>query len=743
MSVDIYGILSDHDVSQLCNCAVRDPFAILGMHPHHGGISIRGVHYGAAEVKVYDEKGMFIGDMYHLEGTPVFTFLLKNRKEVFKYELEIYYGDGFIRRTADPYSFLPVLTDEDLYLFNEGNNHYIFEKMGAHHMTVNGVEGVLFAVWAPNAQRVAVVGEFNLWDGRQHPMRPIGSSGVWELFIPTLKNGTVYKYEIRKANSGHLVLKSDPYGTLQEPFPYHGSIVCSTKEYRWNDQEWIQSRQDKGQWYKEPMSIYEIHLGSWKKSGYDEEGDYYNYRDIAKFLVPYLKEMGYTHVELMPVQEHPFVPSWGYQVGGFYAVNHRFGTPQDFQFFVDFLHQNNIGVLLDWVPGHFPKDKHALSHFDGTHLYEHSDPREGEHKDWGTLIFNYGRHEVRNFLVANAVYWVSQYHIDGLRVDAVASMLYRDYSRKSDEWIPNHYGGNENLEAIGFLQQANWVVHNSFPGVLTIAEESTAFPGVTYPIEQGGLGFSYKWNMGWMHDTLDYFEQDPINRKYHQGDLTYCLWYAFSEKFMLVLSHDEVVHGKRSLLEKMPGDDWKKFANMRLLYGFMFGHPGKKLCFMGAEFGMRNEWYEKRQIDWHLLDESVNGTYHSSLQRMVKDLNKFYRENPAMWEDDESHEGFEWVDYNDRDSCVIAFIRKAKSQKKRFLFTFNFTPVIRYEYRLGVSYDTKFKEIFNSNAPQYGGEGLGNGGKTINVKKESSQGKQFTLQIELPPLAFNIFEFEV
>ncbi|MCL1946099.1 MAG: 1,4-alpha-glucan branching protein GlgB [Chitinivibrionia bacterium] len=743
MSADIHGILSDSDIGQLCNCDVRDPFSLLGMHPHQDGISIRCVHYGAATVKVYDEKGNFIDEMFHLEGTPVFTLLIKNKKKVFKYELEIAYGDGYTRKTADPYSFLPVLTNDDLYLFNEGNNHYIFEKMGAHQMSVNGVEGVLFAVWAPNAQRVAVVGEFNLWDGRQHPMRPIGSSGVWELFIPTLTNGTVYKYEIRKAGNGHLVLKSDPYGTLQEPFPYHGSVVCSTKEYKWSDDEWVKNRKEKGNWYKEPMTIYELHLGSWKKTGYNEEGDYHNYRDIAKLLVPYMKEMGYTHVELMPVQEHPFVPSWGYQVGGFYAVNHRFGTPQDFQFFVDYLHQNKIGVLLDWVPGHFPKDEYALAFFDGTHLYEHSDPREGEHKDWGTLIFNYGRHEVRNFLVANAVYWITQYHIDGLRVDAVASMLYRDYSRKSDEWIPNHYGGNENLEAIGFLQQANWVVHNYFPGVVTIAEESTAFPGVTYPIEQGGLGFSFKWNMGWMHDTLDYFQQDPINRKFHQGDLTYCLWYAFSEKFMLVLSHDEVVHGKRSLLEKMPGDDWKKFANMRLLYGFMYGHPGKKLCFMGAEFGMRNEWFEKRQIDWHLLDESVNGTYHSSLSRMVKDLNKFYTDNPAMWEEDESHEGFEWVDYNDRDNCVIAFIRKAKSQKKRFLFVFNFTPVIRNDYRLGIAYDAKFKEIFNSNANQYGGEGLGNGGKAISAKKEPSQGKEFTLQIDLPPLAFNIFEFEV
>lgn len=742
MTSDIYGILSNSEITALCNSSVRDPFSILGMHPKSNGISICSMHYGAVQVKVFDTKGNFVADMFHLEGTPIFTLLLKNKKKTFKYELEITYGDGFVRKTADPYSFLPVMSDFDLHLFNEGNNHYIFEKMGSHEMVIDGISGVYFAVWAPSAQRIAVVGDFNLWDGRQHPMRPIGSSGVWELFIPNLKDGTVYKYEIRKADTGHLVLKTDPYGIQQQPFPYHGSIVGSTTQYKWNDQEWIQNRQDKGDWYNEPMSIYELHLGSWKKSGPDEEGDFYNYRDIAKLLVPYIKEMGYTHIELMPVQEHPYVPSWGYQVGGFYAVNHRFGTPQDFQFFVDFLHINGIGVILDWVPGHFPKDSFALAHFDGTHLYEHSDPREGEHKDWNTLIFNYGRHEVRNFLVANAVYWISQYHIDGLRVDAVASMLYRDYSRKNGEWIPNSRGGNENLEAIGFLQQFNWVVRNSFPGVLTIAEESTAFPGVTYPVEQGGLGFSYKWNMGWMHDTLDYFEQDPINRKYRQGDLTYCLWYAWSEKFMLVLSHDEVVHGKKSLLEKMPGDDWKKFANMRLLYGFMYGHPGKKLCFMGAEFGMRNEWFEKREIDWWLLDESICGTYHTRLQKMVKDLNKLYKENPAMWEDDITPEGFEWVDYNDRDNCVIAFVRKSKSQKKKFLFVFNFTPVIRKDYNLGVSYNTKFKEVFNSNAEIYGGEGLGNGTKAISVKKEPSQGKEFTLQIDLPPLAFNIFEFE-
>ena len=742
MSADIYGVLSDDDILQLCNSAVGDPFSILGMHPRNGGIAIAAVHYGAAQVKVYDDKGKFLGDMFHLEGTPVFTLFFKDKTEVFKYELEIFYGDGFVRKTADPYSFMPVMTNDDLYLFNEGNNHYIYEKMGAHQMTINGVEGVCFSVWAPSAQRVAVVGEFNLWDGRQHPMRPIGSSGVWELFIPGVKNGAVYKYEIRKAGSGHLTLKSDPYGTLQQPFPYHGSVVCSTKEHRWNDDEWIKRRTEKGNHNNQPMTIYELHLGSWKKSGHNEEGDYHNYKDIAKLLVPYMKEMGYTHVELMPVQEHPFVPSWGYQVGGFYAVNHRFGSPQDFQWFVDFLHQNDIGVLLDWVPGHFPKDEHALAHFDGTHLYEHADPREGEHKDWGTLIFNYGRHEVRNFLVANAVYWIKEYHIDGLRVDAVASMLYRDYSRNSDEWIPNHRGGNENLEAIGFLQQANWVVREQFPGVLTIAEESTAFPGVTYPIEQGGLGFNYKWNMGWMHDTLDYFQQDPINRKYHQADLTYCLWYAWSEKFMLVLSHDEVVHGKRSLLEKMPGDDWQKFANMRLLYGFMYGHPGKKLCFMGAEFGMRNEWYEKREIDWQLLDKGKNGFYHSNLHKMVKDLNKFYLENSAMWEDDITPEGWEWIDYNDRDNCVIAFVRKSKSQKKKFLFVFNFTPVIRHDYHLGVPYNTKYKEVFNSNAKEYGGEGLGNGSKAIAAKAESSQGKANTLVINLPPLAFNIFEFE-
>jgi len=742
MSADIYGVLSDGDIGALCNSSVRDPFALLGMHPSDRGVSIRALYYGAACIKVYDDKGKFISDMFHLEGTPIFTLLLENKKKVFKYELEIHYGDGFVKRTADPYSFLPILSDEDLYLFNEGNNRYIFEKMGSHLISVDGIEGVHFAVWAPNAQRVAVVGDFNMWDGRAHPMRPIGSSGVWEIFIPTLKEGTVYKYEIRKAHSGHLVLKADPYGISQQAFPYHGSVVNSTKDYKWNDQEWILSRQDKGQWHKEPMSIYEMHLGSWKKSGPNEEGDYHNYREIAKLLVPYIKEMGYTHVEFMPVQDHPFVPSWGYQVGGFYAVNHRFGSPQDFQYLVDYLHQNNIGVILDWVPGHFPKDEYALSFFDGTHLYEHSDPREGEHKDWGTLIFNYGRHEVRNFLVANAVYWIAEYHIDGLRIDAVASMLYRDYSREQGEWLPNAHGGNENLEAIGFLQQVNWVVHNSFPGVVTIAEESTMFPGVTAPVEYGGLGFSFKWNMGWMHDTLDYFKQDPINRKYHQGDLTYCLWYAFSEKFMLVLSHDEVVHGKRSLLEKMPGDDWKKFANLRLLYGFMYGHPGKKICFMGAEFGMRNEWYEKREIDWYLLDESVNGVYHSKINKMVKDLNKFYVKNSAMWEDDITHEGFEWVDYNDRDNCVIAFIRKAKSQKKKFLFVFNFTPVIRYGYRLGISYDANFKEIFNSNATEYGGEGLGNGSKAMQAKKESSQGKDFTLEIDLPPLAFLIFQFE-
>jgi len=736
--IDTNNVLSSEQIDEIIGCSSKDPFALLGMHREEKGISIRTVQHGAVSVAVRNRgKDKNVAAMARVEGTAIFTCVLPRRKNMFAYDLVLTYNEGHEKVISDPYSFLPVLTDEDTYLFSEGNNYYIYEKMGSHLIEHEGVQGTHFSVWAPAAQRVSVVGNFNEWDGRSHPMRMLGSSGVWEIFIPGIVENDVYKYEVKKGGSGHTVLKTDPYGYRQEPFPNFGSIVTPTDRYQWSDDAWVDKR-SKTDKHETPMSIYELHLGSWKKSGPDEEGDYLTYGDIAVELVKYMQEMHFTHVELMPVQEHPYVPSWGYQVGGFFAVNHRFGTPEDFQAFVNYLHQNDIGIILDWVPGHFPKDEHVLSYFDGTHLYEHSDPREGEHKDWGTLIFNYGRHEVRNFLVANAVYWVEKFHIDGIRIDAVASMLYRNYSREEGEWIPNKHGGEENLEAIGFLQQVNHVIHNNFPGVVTIAEESTMFPGVTNPIEEGGLGFDYKWNMGWMHDTLDFFEMDPLHRKYHQGDLTYTLWYAYGEKFMLVLSHDEVVHGKKSLLEKMPGDDWQKFANLRLLYAYMYGHPGKKLIFQGGEFGQRNEWYEKRSIDWDLLDTNVNGEYHKGVQTMMKDLNKLYKNERALWADDHDNAGFTWVDYNDRDNGVLAFLRHPSDRSEQLLFVCNLTPVGRIPYRLGVPFEGHFEEIFNSNASQYGGEGKGNfdGLSSQNIPH---QGKDHSIELDLPPLSVSIF----
>ncbi|ERP32215.1 1,4-alpha-glucan branching protein GlgB [Chitinivibrio alkaliphilus] len=740
MKHDTTGILSTEEISCLLENSLKDPFSLLGMHRDETGVSVRTVQHRAVTVAVRKRgETSILCELTRIDDTAIFTGYIPDTQDIFPYDLAITYDTGYEFVTPDPYSFLPVLSEDDLYLFNQGNNNCIYEVMGAHTITHEGVTGTQFALWAPNADRVSVVGNFNLWDGRQHPMRMLGASGIWEIFIPYIGEDTVYKYEIRKCGTGHLTLKTDPYGYRQEPFPNHGSIVSSLDRHEWQDELWLEKRAETD-WTNAPMLIYELHLGSWKKNGPDEEADYCTYQEIGRALVPYLKEMNYTHVEFMPVQEHPFVPSWGYQVGGFYAVNHRFGTPQDFQELVDYLHQNDIGVILDWVPGHFPKDEHVLSYFDGTHLYEHQDPREGFHTDWGTLIFNFGRNEVRNFLVSNALFWIDKFHIDGLRIDAVASMLYRNYSREEGEWIPNHYGGVENLEAIDFLRKTNDAVHAYHPGVLTIAEESTAFPGVTAPTNQGGLGFDFKWNMGWMHDTLEYFEKDPIHRKFHQGDLTYCLWYAFSEKFMLVLSHDEVVHGKKSLLEKMPGDDWQKFANLRMLYGWMYGHPGKKLLFMGGEFGMRNEWYEKREIDWWLLDESTCGIFHSRLQRMVADLNQLYLSHSSLWNYDYSHEkNFQWVDYQDRDHCVLSFTRGNPDLDEKLLFVFNLTPVVRHGYTFGIDEAGYYEEIFNSNAEIYGGEGMGNF-NGVTTEPTPIHGRSNTFRLDLPPLAFLIFK---
>jgi 1,4-alpha-glucan branching enzyme len=611
---------------------------------------------------------------------------------------------------------------------SEGTHYRKYDKLGAHEITVGGVRGVFFAVWAPNALRVSVVGDFNQWDGRRHPMRVRGSTGLWELFIPGLATGTIYKYEIKSSQKGLLAEKADPYAFYSELRPKSASVVWNLEGYAWSDGNWMKKRSENNH-FESPMSIYEVHLGSWRRV--PEEGNrWLTYRELADTLVPYAKEMGYTHIELLPVSEHPLDESWGYQVMGYFSVTSRHGTPQDFMYFVDQCHRHAIGVIVDWVPAHFPKDAHGLGYFDGTALYEHEDPRKGEQRDWGTLIFNYGRNEVANFLIASALFWLDVYHIDGLRVDAVASMLYLDYSREPQERVTNKYGGNENLEAVAFLKRFNEVVHRYHPGVLTIAEESTAWPMVSRPTYVGGLGFSLKWNLGWMHDILDYFSQDPIHRRYRQNNLTFALLYAFTENFILVLSHDEVVHGKRSMADKMPGDLWQKFANLRLLYSYMFAQPGKKLLFMGDEIGQWSEWDSNTSLQWHLLQHEP----HQGLQRFVSDLNHLYAGEPAMHEVDFSYEGFEWIDFGDYDNSVISFMRRGKNRDDFLLFVFNCTPVPRYSYRVGVPRWGYYREVLNSDAALYWGSNMGNMGG-VHTEPVWAHGRPCSISITLPPLA--------
>jgi 1,4-alpha-glucan branching enzyme len=599
-------------------------------------------------------------------------------------------------------------------------------------MKVNSVQGVHFAVWAPNAKRVSVVGDFNRWDGRRHPMRVLGSSGIWEIFIPGLGPDVLYKFEI-KTKRKQILVKADPYAFFAEIRPKSASVVCDISTYQWHDAQWLKNR-PKRNWLEAPISIYEVHLGSWMRI--PEEGDrQLTYSELAQKLVRYVREMGYTHIELLPVTEHPLDASWGYQTIGYYAPTSRFGKPQDFMHFVDVCHQNFIGVILDWVPAHFPTDGHGLGEFDGTCLYEHEDPRKGFHPDWGTKIFNFGRKEVQNFLISNALFWCEKYHIDGLRVDAVASMLYLDYSRQEGEWIPNQFGGRENLEAIEFLKSFNQMLHHSYPGILTIAEESTAWPGVSKPVYLGGLGFSLKWNMGWMHDTLEYFSKDSVHRKYHHNNLTFSLLYAFTENFALVLSHDEVVYGKRSMLNKMPGDIWQKFANLRSLYGFMFTHPGKKLHFMGGEVGQWDEWNHEKSIDWHLLSFQP----HKCLQKFLTDLNSIYRSEPSLHEVDFHHEGFRWIDFRDTDHSIISFIRYAKDTGDYLVVVCNFTPVPRTGYRIGVPDNCFYKEILNSDAKVYWGSNMGNAGG-ITADATPWHGNRYSIQITLPPLSVLILK---
>jgi 1,4-alpha-glucan branching enzyme len=620
-----------------------------------------------------------------------------------------------------------VISDYDLYLFGEGNHTRIYDKLGAHVVSADGVEGVNFAVWAPNARRVSVVGDFNGWDGRQHPMQSLGASGVWDLFVATAREGQRYKYEIR-THHGALVLKSDPYGFAFERPPATASIICRSL-HTWQDDEWMRRRAAYDSWFQRPMATYEVHLGSWARIP-EEAGRYPTYAELADRLIPYVKQMGFSHLELLPVMEHPFSGSWGYQVTGFYAPTSRFGKPEEFKGFVDACHRNGIGVILDWVPGHFPKDAYALANFDGTALYEHADPRQGEHRDWGTLIFNYGRSEVRNFLLANALYWLDEYHVDGLRVDAVASMLYLDYSRQAGQWVPNRFGGRENLDAIAFLRQLNTLTHAEYPGSITIAEESTSWPSVSRPTYVGGLGFTYKWNMGWMNDILEYVKQDPIHRRWHHRHVTFSLLYAFSENFILPFSHDEVVHGKGSMFGKVPGDDWQKAATLRALYGFMYSHPGKKLMFMGCEFGQGREWNYDHSLDWHLLDQR----FHGGLKQYVRDLNRVYTSEPALHELDFDPAGFQWIDCNDNENSVISYLRRGKSGEV-IVAIVNFTPVPRDGYRIGVPSAGAFTELINSDSDAYDGSNLGNQGVAF-PEPVPSHGFEQSLRLNLPPLGF-------
>ncbi len=729
-------------LSKILNAKEREPHSLLGMHPAKlggkKGVVVRAFLQDADHCEVVivgDGAEEFRFPLEKIDEAGFFEGFTDQLKTVQPYRLRIGQPNGEIRQFYDPYSFLPTLGEQDLYLFNQGNEHFIYNKLGAHEKILNGVPGVAFSVWAPSAKRVSVVGDFNHWDGRYHPMRSLGSSGVWELFIPGLGEGTTYKFEIHGAD-GSLRLKTDPYATRFEPPPHNASIVCGVNRYQWNDHDWMRDRAAKD-WKKEPISIYEVHPGSWKRISEDGNRPL-TYREMAGELADYVAEQGFTHIEFLPLAEHPFSGSWGYQVTGFFAPTHRFGPPEDFQFLVDTLHQRGIGVIIDWVPGHFPRDSFALAEFDGSHLYEHADPRQGEHRDWGTLIFNYGRHEVRAFLIASALSWFDRFHIDGVRVDAVASMLYLDYSREEGEWIPNQYGGRENIEAIEFLRNVNDLTHQYYPGAITIAEESTAFGGVSHPTSQHGLGFDFKWNMGWMHDTLSYFSKDPIHRKWHQNELTFGMLYNFSEHFVLTFSHDEVVHGKNSMLMKM--GMWhipEKAANLRALYALMWAWPGKKTLFMGCEFGQSSEWHYDGSLDWPLL-EYID---HRGIRDIVRDLNYLYQQNRILHETDHRPDSFQWVNCDDAESSVLSFVRLSDEKQGTFLVVGSFTPVYREGYRIGVPYEGFWKECINSNASEYGGTGQGNNGG-VPSQPTPWDGRPHSIEINLPPLSVSIFQLQ-
>jgi 1,4-alpha-glucan branching enzyme len=717
----------DDGMQRIRDARHHDPFSVLG--PHRSGTEtiVRVFNPQAQEVSIAD-NGMML---QRIPGSDFFEW--RGASDSLPEHYRLIWRDHTHREhiNHDPYSYGMQISDFDLHLFNEGRHRHAYRFLGAHDCEVAGVCGILFAVWAPNAERVSVVGDFNAWDGRRHSMRVHGG-GVWELFIPDLESGHLYKYEIRNRYTGEIQLKADPYGQQHELRPNTASVIPQAEGYQWHDEDFM-SKRGHVDWQHSPMSIYEVHLNSWRR---DMEGEFLTYQELAHQLVEYVLNMGFTHIELLPITEHPFDLSWGYQATGYFAPTSRFGKPDDFRYFVNHCHCHGIGVLLDWVPAHFPKDAHGLARFDGTPLYEHEDPRLGEHLDWSTLIYNFGRNEVKTFLISSAVFWLEEMHIDGLRVDAVASMLYLDYSRNENEWIPNQYGGRENLEAIDFLRELNITVHEECPGILMIAEESTSWPQVSRPTYLGGLGFDLKWNMGWMNDTLQYFEHEPIHRKYHHDMLTFSMLYAFSENFLLPFSHDEVVHGKQSLLNKMPGDEWQKHANLRALYTYQFTHPGKKLMFMGTEFGQGNEWNSAGILDWYVLEYPL----HQGIQRLIQDLGHLYRSTPALYRYEFDWQGFEWIDCHDSEQSVLSFMRKG-DEDEIVVVILNLTPVPRENYRIGLPFKGTYKEVFNSDSDYYGGSNIGNGPELLQSETLPWMNQLFSASLVLPPLSTIVIQY--
>lgn len=721
-------LLSKEEMEAVINGDHGNVFAVLGIHKDKGSkeVFIRAYQPHSRSVELLDNNDKSLGMMTRLDVRGFYQINL-GAIENFAYKFRIENDLGHFYVAEDSYRFPSILGDIDIYLLSEGKHLDMYKKLGAHKIQLNGVWGTSFAVWAPNAKRVSVVGAFNNWDGRISAMRKHPTCGVWDIFIPGIGEGELYKFEI-KTPEDYILVKADPVAFYSERRPNTASVVYDINHYMWEDENWMEHREVANS-FDRPMSIYEVHLGSWRRKGEHGE-EYLTYHELADHLVPYVVNMGFTHVEFLPVSEHPLDASWGYQVVGMFAPTSRFGTPDDFRYLIDKFHQAGISVIMDWVPAHFPKDGHGLNEFDGTHLYEHADPRKGEHNDWGTKIYNYGRTEVCNFLSASAVFWLKEFHIDGLRVDAVASMLYLDYSRKNGEWIPNVYGGNENIEAISFIRRMNELAYSEVKGAVTVAEESTAWPMVSRPTSMGGLGFGYKWNMGWMNDTLRYISHEPIHRKYHHGMLTFGLLYAFNENFTLPISHDEVVHGKGSMLSKMPGDEWQKFANLRAYYGFMFTHPGKKLLFMGCEFAQDWEWNAEESLRWFLLEHPM----YKGMQNCVRDLNLMYKGNAPLYEQDFDYRGFEWIDHSNADDSVISYMRKGCNPDDYLIVISNFTPVVRKDYRMGVNEKCNYQEIFNSDDVNYWGSGIKNEG-LMSAEDQDWNCKPYSVKVTLPPLS--------